>query len=204
MKRKKYYAYAAGKHSGIADSWAECEKLVSGVPGARFRGFATHAEAEQWLRAGADYRVKHIGLEQGIYFDAGTGAGNGVEINVADETGKILLGEILPAGSMNARGFHTLPRGVTNNYGELTACKYALEIALKRGVDKTAQKIFGDSRLVVEFWSKGFLKKGALGASTVALADEVKALRREFEHRGGQVLLISGGRNPADLGFHKG
>jgi len=35
------------------------------------------------------------------------------------------------------------------------------------------------------------------------LAQETAALRRQFESAGGQLLKISGGANPADLGFHK-
>jgi L-lactate utilization protein LutC len=38
----------------------------------------------------------------------------------------------------------------------------------------------------------------------VDLANEVKTLRHMFEKRGGEINLISGSSNPADLGFHKG
>jgi ribonuclease HI len=88
---------------------------------------------------------------------------------------------------------------VTNNYGELFACKKALELALKNG----ELRIFGDSKLVVEYWSKGHVKY-EVGEETVNLANEVKKLRKEFEVLGGRIILISGGNNPADLGFHKG
>ncbi|MCX6720137.1 MAG: ribonuclease HI, partial [Candidatus Staskawiczbacteria bacterium] len=66
-----------------------------------------------------------------------------------------------------------------------------------------AKKVFGDSKLVVEYWSKGHIKY-EVGEETVNLAQEVKILRREFEKNGGKIFLISGGSNPADLGFHKG
>ena len=155
MKSKKYYVYVANGKSGVTESWPECQKIVSGVPGARFKGFGRKDEAEKWLGEGADYGKKHLTAEDGIYFDAGTGAGNGVEVSVTDKTGKSLLCDILDTKDINKNGFQLLGQGVTNNYGELLACKYAIEIALK----KNEKKIFGDSRLVVEYWSKGFIKK---------------------------------------------
>jgi len=200
MAKKKYYAYQVGKEKGIVDSWAECERIVAGVPGAKYKGFVMQEEAEKWLDAGADYSKKHIGLKKGVYFDAGTGAGNGVEASVTDENGDSLLFKILDDKDINARGFQLLGKGVTNNYGELLACKYALQIALQEG----AEKIFGDSKLVIEYWSKGFIKKDSVSHETVELANEVKVLRHMFEKRGGEIFLISGSSNPADLGFHKG
>lgn len=200
MAKKKYYAYQVGKEKGIVDNWAECEKIVAGVPGAKFKGFVIQEEAEKWLDAGADYSKKHIGLEKGIYFDAGTGAGNGVEVSVSDENGDSLLYKILDEKDINKKGFQLLGKGVTNNYGELLACKYALQISLQ----ENNLKIFGDSKLVVEYWSKGFIKRDTVNQSTINLADEVKILRKMFEKNGGQIFLISGSSNPADLGFHKG
>ncbi|MFA5086509.1 MAG: ribonuclease H family protein [Candidatus Paceibacterota bacterium] len=185
MTKKKYYAYSINGKSGITGSWPECQKLVSGMVSARYKGFETKEEAERWLDAGADYSVKHIAGEKGIYFDAGTGAGNGVETNVTDENGKKMAGE-------------TIGKNVTNNFGELLACKYALEIALKKNV----KKVFGDSKLILDYWSKGYIKK-TMNKETVDLTNEVKKLRYEFEKKGGKIEHISGGSNPADLGFHK-
>lgn len=197
MKRK-YYAYIANGLSGVAESWDECKEIVSGVAGAKFKSFESFKEAELWLDAGADYKVKHIGLKEGIYFDAGTGAGQGVEASVTDEKGNNLLDKILPKASINERGKQLL-NGATNNFGELLACKYALEIALKLGV----KEIFGDSKLIIDYWSKGYIKKD-LPEETIDLAMEVKKLRYKFEKEGGKVEHVSGGRNPADLGFHRG
>ena len=40
---------------------------------------------------------------------------------------------MLPEKDLNDKGHFTLGNGATNNYGELLACKYALQIALKEG-----------------------------------------------------------------------
>lgn len=196
--KKKYYAYLVNGKRGITDNWPECQKIVAGAF-AKYKGFESLEAAEAWLDAGADYKVKTVAVEDGIYFDSGTGAGNGVEINVTDKTGKKLLHKVLAEEKLNEKGHHYADEGATNNFGELLACKYALQLAIKENI----LKVFGDSKLVIEYWSKGHIKY-EVGEETVELANEVKKLRRDFEAKGGQIIRISGGSNPADLGFHKG
>ena len=99
---------------------------------------------------------------------------------------------------INRHGKHLIPRNVTNNYGELLACKYALLLALREGITR----VFGDSNLIIAYWSKGHIKN-EVAADTIALAFEVAKLRREFEAGGGKIAHISGDDNPADLGFHR-
>lgn len=205
QKSKKYYAYrlASGK-VGICDNWKDCEKIVSGRD-ARFRGFSSLDEAESWLSGGAQYEIKErkpkkekIELLEGIYFDAGTGRGNGVEISVTDEKGENLLHKAMPKSKLNIHGKHELGKDFTNNYGELMACEKALKIAIK----KDASRIFGDSKLVIDYWSKGIIKRKEMPLATVKLADKVAKLRKGFEMLGGEVGRVSGDDNPADLGFH--
>lgn len=196
------YAYLIPdtREQGIVDSWPACERKVKGIQNARYRGFPTRVEAEKWLAAGAGYEVKiRPNLEPGIYFDAGTGRGDGVEISVTDVRGVDLLHLVMPKTKINRHGKHLVPGGsTTNNYGELLACKYALKLALKNH----EEKIFGDSKLIVEYWSKGYSNKEKLDAATVKLIGEVKKLRKEFEQSGGSIAHVSGDWNPADLGFH--
>lgn len=202
---KKYYAYRlASGAEGVCDSWKDCEKIVSGRD-ARFRGFPSLSEADNWLNTGAQYEVRDRKpkkekrqLEAGIYFDAGTGRGNGVEISVTDENGENLLHKTMPKSKINKHGKHLLGKDFTNNYGELMACQYALKFAIKHSIGK----IFGDSKLVTDFWSKGIIRRKEMPVATVKLADKVAKLRREFESLGGEVGRISGDDNPADLGFH--
>lgn len=202
---KKYYACfvpETGKKL-VTGNWKECEELVSGERGARYKSFNTKKEAEEWLAAGAEYGPTKIErkkkLEPGIYFDAGTGRGKGVEISVTDEKGKNLLHKVLSKEELNKHGKHLLEDPeTTNNYGELLACRYALQIAIEEGV----KKVFGDSKLVIEYWSKWAIKKKETAPETARLAEEVSKLRAEFEKMGGKVIRVSGDLNPADLGFH--
>ena len=90
-------------------------------------------------------------------------------------------------------------KDVSNNYGELLACYHALKIADKDGV----KKIFGDSKLVVNYWSRGFMNKDRLPLKTKKLIKSVTLLRKKFEENKGTVEYVSGDDNPADLGFHR-
>ena len=194
-----HYAYflPSGKN-GIVHSWGACEEIVRGVQGARYKGFKNEKEASLWLASGAKYAVKiKKKMPKGIYFDAGTGRGKGVEISVTDKNGKDLLDKIIHPDFINTHGKYLLPNGYTNNYGELLACRYAIEIT-KIMKEKN---IFGDSKLVIDYWSKGLIKKD-MNEKTKKLAREVSFLRQEFENGGGKIALISGDDNPADLGFH--
>lgn len=205
MKSKKYYAYlipSSGKR-GFTEKWPECEAMVKGVRGARYQSFFSISDAKEWLKAGANYEISEKKarkkLKTGLYFDAGTGRGHGVEISVTDENKKNLLHKSLPASEINRFGKHLLPAGFTNNYGELLALKHAFRVAEKIGV----KKIFGDSKLIIDYWSKGAAKTRALPAKTTALIKEVVSARKKFEKMGGEIGRISGSENPADLGFHR-
>jgi len=197
--RNNYYAYFVPRigESGVVDNWKNCEKMVKGETGARFKGFSGKKEAEKWLKKGANYDSEKE-LEPGIYFDAGTGRGNGVEVSVVDENGNNLLGDVLAKKELNEFGKHLLKGGETNNYGELLACKFALEIAIKKKV----KKVFGDSKLVINYWSKGCVKEENFSREFFKLVDSVMNLRRKFEKKGGVIIHLPGKDNPADLGFH--
>jgi ribonuclease HI len=203
--KKKYYAYAVpGGSVGVTDDWKKCEEIVSGKASARYRGFLSKEEAERWLDGGAHYEQKPARpvekLKPGIYFDAGTGRGNGVEISVTNEKGKNLLHKALTEKELNCFGKHLVGNiGATNNYGELLALRYALVIAKKDGV----KNIFGDSKLVIDYWSRWRIKRKELPEETVQLAHEVATMRDFFEKDGGAIGRVSGDNNPADLGFHR-
>ncbi len=198
-KEKYFYAYLVlDGEKGITETWEECERFVSGKPHSRHHKFRTREQAETWLAGGADYAAKPV-HEPGIYFDAGTGRGRGVEISVTDEKGNNLLWKVLPKEKLNRYGKHWIFKNVSNNYGELLACFFALDIAMREGV----KKVFGDSKLVLNYWSNGYIKKEEVDTDTVVLARKVRKRRREFEVDGGVLAHVHGDENPADLGFHR-
>ncbi len=181
----KYYAYYVDNEKGITNSWEECKEKIKGKK-ARYRKFNDKDIALYWLNNNFN-----IPLEDAIYFDSGTGAGEGTEIRVTDKNGNSLLNDTNIRGNINLKGY-------TNNYGELKA----LSLAIKIANEKTIKKIFGDSKLVLDYWSKGIFKSD-LPEETRTLAQEVSKERSLFEMLGGKIEYISGDLNPADLGFHK-
>jgi ribonuclease HI len=208
VNRNSFYAYLIEGRSGIVRSWEECEAKVRGRS-ARYKGFPSFAEAKAWLTSGATYPDKAAAKrkerealpEGGVFADAGTGAGMGVELNVTDREGAPLLHLGLSPNRLTPRGTSLLEPGRTNNYGELVALLLGIRIAKKLG-EKT---VYSDSALVLDFWSRGHVtaKKRQEDPELYVLATKTCAERREFERTGGRCLKISGGINPADLGYHR-
>ena len=195
-----FYAYILNNKKGIVEDWESCKALVNGVSGAKFKKFKTLVEANAFINNG------EIKLENAIYFDAGTGRGRGVEVRVTDknknslipflkENRKDIIDFFLKKG-WNINEFSNIELGnnYTNNFGELLGCYVALIIANIKGENK----IFGDSNLVIAYWSKGICN--IEDKETLKLIEVVSKLRNNFN---GKIEYISGDINPADLGFHK-
>ncbi|MGL5123478.1 MAG: viroplasmin family protein [Fusobacteriaceae bacterium] len=215
-KSKKIYAYLLTNKNtqGITTSWDICKAAVTGTL-SRYKSFSSEEEAKIWLDNGAKYEVnfkakkekeekikKNIILKskliEGIYFDSGTGRGIGTEIRVTNLKGFSFLTEYFP-NKINEFGNINLGKDRTNNFGELAALYYALDIA----IHENNFNIFGDSDLVINFWSLGRSKKENLPDETNQLIEIVVKRRKVFEELGGTVNFVSGDINPADLGFHK-
>ena len=166
-EKKKFYAVAVGRTPGIYRDWPTAKAQVDGFPGARYKGFARHDQAESWLAAPAALRPSPaspsgrrknspakeecpvdeplFSPEDGgitVYTDGGAignpGPGGYGAVIVADGKLRELSG-----------GFsHT-----TNNRMELTACIRALE---ELGSTPEPVRLYSDSRYVVNGISKGW------------------------------------------------
>ena len=205
-----YYLVNSGT-SGILESWEECKKVVLKKK-ARYKSFENIKEAQEWLDSGAKYEKKEKNDIEiiskifqsdidclAIYFDAGTGRGNGVEVRLSDYKGNPLLYKILPKEKINEYGNYYVAKHRTNNFGELVGLYAALVFAKKYDI----KKIMGDSSLVLDYWSMGRYNAGNLESDTIELIKKVTLMRKKFENRNGIIEKISGDINPADLGFHK-
>lgn len=195
-----FYAYILNDKKGIVEDWESCKALVNGVSGAKFKKFKTLVEANAFINNG------EIELEDAIYFDAGTGRGRGVEVRITDKNKNSLIPVLKENRKdiidfFNKKGWNInefsnveLGNNYTNNFGELLGCYLALIIANIKGKNK----IFGDSNLVIAYWSKGICN--IEDKETLKLIEVVSKLRNNFN---GKIEHISGDINPADLGFHK-
>ncbi len=63
MAPKKIYAVKKGKKTGIFKSWEECRDSVDGYPGAKYKGFLTEEEANEYL-SGTEKDARNIISEQ--------------------------------------------------------------------------------------------------------------------------------------------
>lgn len=161
MAGKKYYAVAVGRNSGIFTDWATAEKQVKGFAAAKFKSFASRAEAEGWL-ANPVYLKKEQSQAKGhgplsglvpppdpativVYTDGGSinnpgPGGYGVVIERNGERRELSGGV----------------RHTTNNRMEMTAAIVAL-----RELQDCGKKIalYSDSSYLVNGITKGWVKK---------------------------------------------
>ena len=204
---KKFYGYLIldTNEKGVTATWTECEKKVKGK-NARFKGFPSDDLAWEWINEGAEYisnkelkrKVEKKMDRDAVYFDAGTGRGWGVEVRIADADKNSLLSKIMDDKKINQYGNYFVGPNRTNNFGELTGLYLALKYAKKFDV----KKIYGDSQLVIDYWSKRRYNAYKLDNDTINLIETVAVMRRDFEAEGGKIARIDGDYNPADLGFH--
>ena len=50
MAKKQYYVVLKGRTPGIYQNWEDCEKQVKGYKKAKFKGFATIEQAQQYIQ----------------------------------------------------------------------------------------------------------------------------------------------------------
>ncbi len=165
MAKKKYYAVITGQRPGIYTDWPTAQAQVKGYPGAKYKGFATRAEAETWIKfsaTGSSTRknkdnakppvsapIEKVG-EVVIYTDGGAlnnpGPGGYGIVQIYNGKRKEISG-----------GF----RLTTNNRMELTACIVALRKLEYR--DKSIT-LYSDSSYVVnginKSWAKSWRRRG--------------------------------------------
>ena len=67
MAKNKYYAVRKGRVPGIYRTWSECQKQVTGYPGAVFKGFVTEEEAQSFLHPGQSAKAKETHISHTAY-----------------------------------------------------------------------------------------------------------------------------------------
>ncbi|MFV0437540.1 MAG: ribonuclease HI [Desulfopila sp.] len=159
MAQSKFYAVASGRTTGIFTSWPACEAQVKGVAGARYKSFATRAEAAAWLanpasvtRSGRRRPVQSPARSVSappagslvIYTDGGAinnpGPG-GYGVVICDDGGEREL----------SGGY----RLTTNNRMEMTACLVALKAVAGCG---RPIALYSDSSYLVNGVNKGWAR----------------------------------------------
>jgi len=168
---KKFYVVWAGRKTGVFTDWPTAHQYVDKFPGAKFKAFATQAEADQAFRSGGPARVSgrptgekeskraaakvhaaDTGLQ--IYCDGACepnpgNAGSGVVVYRDGKLAQLWYGLYNPNG--------------TNNTAELNALHQALLIAEKAVDAGEDVQILCDSTYAINCvskWAVGWEKKG--------------------------------------------
>lgn len=156
---KKYYVVWEGIEPGIYDSWEECEEMIKGYPGARYKSFPDLDSAVKAYRQGSE----DMGILRAI------GSRMAASVNYAANPDIITSAIAVDGactrnpGPMEYRGvivgsgqeiFHIGPLpGGTNNIAEYLAIIHALALLYKRGDTDTV--IYSDSRTAMSWIRRG-------------------------------------------------
>lgn len=145
-----------------------------------------------------------------LYVDGGHNRQTGDEAwaCVVDETGRDMIREwTLLLTDMQLKRV-TLPVGdrtvAVSNFTDVTSQQnngaelLSMLIALRISQHATVGSICSDSKLLVDYWSRGHANS-VKDAKKLAYIQECGRLRRLYT---GEVKKISGASNPADLGYH--
>jgi ribonuclease HI len=168
---KKFYVVWAGRKTGVFTEWATTQQQVDKFPGARFKSFASQAEAQQAFQAGRPASVGRrsapakssapaanevhaatVGLQ--IYCDGACepnpgNAGSGIAVYRDGALAQLWY------GLYNSNG--------TNNIAELNALHHALLMAETDIVAGQTAQILCDSTYAINCvskWAAGWERKG--------------------------------------------
>jgi ribonuclease HI len=153
--KKKYYAVRQGYRPGIYLSWDDCKVQVEGFAGAKYKGFATREEAEQFMNGNSpspatrprlpDQPAAEIPPGQVVIYADGACSGN---------PGPGGYGTVVLEGK-NRKELSAGFRKTTNNRMEMLGCIAGLETLTKPSV----VTIYSDSSYVVNAVTKGWAAK---------------------------------------------
>ncbi|WP_129646253.1 ribonuclease H1 domain-containing protein [Peristeroidobacter agariperforans] len=168
---QKFYVVWAGRQTGVFTDWATTHRQVDRFAGARYKSFATRAEAERafaggaprstFVRRAANKPSEQASVQAGpspfdlqIYCDGACDpnpgrAGSGLAVYRNGELAQLWHGLYNPAG--------------TNNIAELNALHRALEMAETAISSGLTVQILCDSTYAINCiskWAPGWEKKG--------------------------------------------
>jgi ribonuclease HI len=172
---QKFYVVWSGRQTGVFADWASAHKAVDKFAGARFKSFATRAEAEEAFGRGSTARISasdagsaksntrdsarramHTAhqFDVSIYCDGACepnpgNAGSGIVVYRAGELAQLWFGLYNPMG--------------TNNTAELNALYHALRMAEAEITTGNSVEICSDSAYsinCIRSWAPGWEKKG--------------------------------------------
>ncbi len=173
-KKKQYYVVVKGRNPGVYTQWSGeggAAEQVEGFPEAVYKGFYTHEEAINWLKAFPQETLLNVAPNLVDYLESHAGVTVSTNEIVADllKSGKVVMftdGCVNPESGSGGYGVILKYRDITkeisggfrettSNRMEMMACIEGLR-SLKR---KSEVVIFSDSKYVVDSMAKGWVEK---------------------------------------------
>ncbi|MBB1062288.1 ribonuclease H family protein [Limosilactobacillus fastidiosus] len=174
----KYYAVKKGRHPGIYQTWAECQREISGYHGAVYKSFLDRHTANAWLGSrDIDQGKIDKNNPDAIYLFTDGGSRNhgnklGQHVKKTDKAAWALLIRKGDKSFTKTGGEF----GATNNRMELMALRNALQILLKNKKQDSSIIAILDSHYVLDpimkHWLNGWQKRGWKTSSGSAVANK--------------------------------
>lgn len=189
MAKKKIYAVKIGKKPGLYETWAECKKQIDGYSGAVYKGFATKAEAEQFIGNSSAFTVaaeKHDNFNIDEYIrlldDQTLVAFVDGSYNKLSKTygyGVVLITKNYPLETLMGSDNHSDYVETRNVAGEIEGVKNAIRYGIEKGYKKIV--LFYDY-IGIEKWAIGDWKaNAAISKDYIVFINQIKpAIDIEF------------------------
>lgn len=173
---KKYYAVCVGKTPGIYHTWDECKAMVDGYPGAKYKGFASLAEAEAFLE-GVEYTQAEVAKEKSL--DVTPQIYAFVDGSYNSVTGVYGYGGFLVANGekhvLQGAGDNEEAASMRNVAGEILGSMAAVKKAIELGLKELT--IYYDY-MGIEMWATGGWKRNKEG--TIAYYDFMQQVKSQI------------------------
>ena len=162
----KFYAVKKGKVPGIYTSWDACKSMVHGFPGTVYKGFATRAEAEQFLEEKKEEQKEpeNYAFVDGSFNSATSVYGYGGFLVTKGERHVI-------SGSGNDPQMASMRNVAGEVLGSMAAVKEAVAMGL------TDLTIYYDY-MGIEMWATGAWKRNKQG--TIAYYDLIQSVNNKI------------------------
>lgn len=161
IAHQKFYAVSVGRKTGVFLSWPECQKQVSGYPGAKYKSFLTQQAAQAWLEN--PKLTNEIPMQTTtnfdiyVYTDGGSrnhGNRKGEHVKENDKAAWAFLLRRQQKKYTQVGGAY----GQTNNAMEITALLHALRLITTNQWQNEKISVTLDSKYVLDAVTKGWLK----------------------------------------------
>lgn len=132
-KKKSWYAVKAGRRPGLYRTWADCQREVTGWPGAAFKGFYTKEEAEAYLAG--DMAEEAAPLDAADALTAYVDGSYAPFLPDRYAYGAVFLYE----GKTETEGRRFIDpenAAMRNVAGEVAGARRAMEVCLERGIPR--------------------------------------------------------------------